>query len=306
MLCLLYPAALLAAGPDSVLTLAASDQSRQRVSGKTRRLKRISCNSHVHQVLIKSLYLYQKEGKGRSVFGDQNGKEVRVEEMATGSAAAGWEWHQGNTKANPRIQSGRRDWGVVGLLLSPHPMSLLPMRDTHLPCVPVLPLLPRLAGHPGRRALEGSLQTSGMFSHCRAPPHCPNCSWMWSSPLPKGALRRAQPSTTQGCGDKQSRGKGNSEQHAANNLKSEGDSADFSREAPAHHVAPSSPKSRFILPSPRHDNLFSWSRWGCWRHGYQQNAALKKLTFSLPQLSHLLPLFPLSHQYTVSSTKEVS
>lgn len=46
----------------------------------------------------------------------------------------------------------------------------------HLPCVPVLPLLLRLAGHPGRREQEGSLQTSGMFSHCRAPPRCPSCS----------------------------------------------------------------------------------------------------------------------------------
>lgn len=34
--------------------------------------------------------------------------------------------------------------------------------------------------------------------------------------------------------------------------------------------------------------------------------ALKKLSFSLPQLSHFLLLFPLSHQYTLPSTKEVS
>lgn len=184
------------------------------------------------------------------------------------------------------------------------------MKDAHLPYVPVLPLLPRLAGHPGRRALEGSLQTSGMFSHCRAPPRCPSCSWTWSSLLSEGPLRTARPSTTQGCGDKQSRGGKNSEHHTANNWRSEKDSADFSREAPERHVTPSSPNSRFILPSgmtiPRHDNPFSQSRWDCCRQGDQQNAAPKKLTFSMPQLSHLLPLFPLCHQYSLPSPEEVS
>lgn len=70
--------------------------------------------------------------------------------------------------------------------------------------------------------------------------------------------------------------------------------------------APSPPNSRFILPLPSHDNPFSSSHWHCCRHGYQRNAALKKLAFPLPQLSHLLPLFPLSHQHTLPSTKEVS
>lgn len=47
-----------------------------------------------------------------------------------------------------------------------------------------------------------------------------------------GSTQGAQPGTTQGCGDMQSRGEENSEHHTAN--KSEEDSADFRREA--HHT----------------------------------------------------------------------
>lgn len=88
MLCLLYPTALLAAGVDSVLTFAAFDQSRQGFWQNKKAEKDILHKWYVHQVLIKSLYLYQKEGKGRSIYRDKKGGKVTAEEMGTGTAAA--------------------------------------------------------------------------------------------------------------------------------------------------------------------------------------------------------------------------
>lgn len=135
--------------------------------------------SYVHQVLIQSLSLYQKEGKGKSIDGDKKEGRVTVEEIGIGTAAAGRETDTRETalaKASHRSQSAGRNGRAAGLHLSPHPISSLSGKDAHLPCVPALPLPVRLAGRPGRRGLEGSLQTSGMFSHCRAPPRCLSCS----------------------------------------------------------------------------------------------------------------------------------
>ena len=186
MLCLLYPAASLAAGLDSVLTFAAFEQSRQSVSGKTRRLKRISCKSHMCiRSWLKACIFTKRKEKGGVYMEIKRGRKSQWRKCEQALLLL----PESNTrettlaKANPRSQSAGRDWGVAGLHLSSHPIASLPRKDAHLPYVPALPLLLRLAGHPGRRVLEGSLQTWGLFSHCRAPPRCPSCSWMWSSSL---------------------------------------------------------------------------------------------------------------------------
>lgn len=177
---------------------------------------------YVHQVLIKSLYLYQKEGKGRSIYGDKKGGKSHSEGNGNRQCSC-WPREVTLAKANPKSLPAGMDWGVTGLPLPSYPISSVPGEDAYSPYVSALPLLLRLASHLGRKVLEGSLQTSGMFSRYRSHPHCLSCSWTWSSSLSWGALTPERHSQELLTAEKTSKAKEKrkSEYCSANNRESE-------------------------------------------------------------------------------------
>jgi len=112
MLCLLHPAALLAAGLDSVLTFAAFDQSRERVSGKIRRLKRISCKNHMCiRSRLKTCIFMERKEKGGVYMEIKRGKksQQRKWEQALLLLAESDTRETALAKANPRSQSAGKD-----------------------------------------------------------------------------------------------------------------------------------------------------------------------------------------------------